>query len=71
MDQSSIERKLTVILAADVAGYSRLMGEAEAATILKPFPKFSLATYGGALTYSDPAQTEHALDALRTAGLPE
>ncbi|MCH7888286.1 MAG: adenylate/guanylate cyclase domain-containing protein [Proteobacteria bacterium] len=45
--------------------------KAEAATLLKLFPKFSLARYGGALTYSDPAQTERALDALRTAGLPE
>ncbi|MBI3798634.1 MAG: adenylate/guanylate cyclase domain-containing protein, partial [Deltaproteobacteria bacterium] len=32
-EQSSMERKLTAILSADVKGYSRLMGEDEEATI--------------------------------------
>ena len=33
MERSGIERKLTVILSADVAGYSRLMGEDEEMTL--------------------------------------
>ena len=32
-DQSSMNRRLAAILAADIAGYSRLMGEDEAATV--------------------------------------
>ncbi len=32
-DDSSMKRRLAAILAADIAGYSRLMGEAEAATV--------------------------------------
>ena len=33
MDLENIERKLTTILCADVAGYSRLMGKDEEATL--------------------------------------
>ena len=33
MEQKGFRRKLTAILSADVAGYSRLMGEDEAATV--------------------------------------
>src|SRR5262245_46792061 len=33
MDQRSIERKLAAILSADVEGYTRLMGDDEAATV--------------------------------------
>ena len=33
MEQKGFHRKLTTILSADVAGYSRLMGEDEAATV--------------------------------------
>ena len=33
MAQTKFNRKLTTILSADVAGYSRLMGEDEAATV--------------------------------------
>ncbi len=33
MAASDVQRKLTAILCADVAGYSRLMGEDEAATL--------------------------------------
>jgi class 3 adenylate cyclase len=32
-DNSSMKRRLAAILAADIAGYSRLMGEDEAATV--------------------------------------
>ena len=32
-DDIPIKRRLTAILAADIAGYSRLMGEDEAATV--------------------------------------
>jgi len=32
-DHSSMKRRLAAILAADIAGYSRLMGEDEAATV--------------------------------------
>ena len=41
MSPQEFERKLTAILNADVAGYSRLMGEDEAATIK------TLETYKG------------------------
>ena len=33
MSQGSFKRKLTTILSADVAGYSRLMGNVESTTI--------------------------------------
>jgi adenylate cyclase len=33
MTDESFKRKLTAILSADVAGYSRLMGDDEAATV--------------------------------------
>jgi adenylate cyclase len=33
MAQEKFKRKLTTIISADVAGYSRLMGEDEAATV--------------------------------------
>jgi adenylate cyclase len=33
MEPKAFHRKLTAILSADVAGYSRLMGEDEAATV--------------------------------------
>ena len=33
MAEERVERKLAAILAADVVGYSRLMGENEAATL--------------------------------------
>jgi adenylate cyclase len=33
MTQEGFKRKLTAILSADVAGYSRLMGENETATV--------------------------------------
>jgi hypothetical protein len=33
MPPQDLERKLTAILSADVAGYSRLMGEDDAATV--------------------------------------
>ena len=33
MEPRGVERKLTTILSADVAGYSRLMGEDEEATL--------------------------------------
>ncbi len=36
MEPQSGERKLTTILAADVVGYSRLMGEDEAGTPSRP-----------------------------------
>ncbi len=53
MSEEGVERKLTTILAADVVGYSRLMGEDEAGTLdaLKTHRKELLdpkaAQYGG------------------------
>src|SRR5436305_5623958 len=35
MQRERVERRLTAILAADVAGYSRLMGEDEAGTLAR------------------------------------
>ena len=39
-----MERKLTAILSADVKGYSRLMGEAEEATLRMLAASFSMMT---------------------------
>jgi len=37
-----MERRLTIILAADVVGYSRLMSEDEAGTLVQaPWPEFA------------------------------
>ncbi len=36
MEETGVKRKLAVILAADVAGYSRLMGADEEATLKTP-----------------------------------
>jgi adenylate cyclase len=36
MKAERVERRLAAILAADVAGYSRLMGEDEAGTLARP-----------------------------------
>ncbi len=33
MDENAVERRLAAILAADVVGYSRLMGQDEAGTL--------------------------------------
>ena len=33
MDETHVERRLAAILVADIAGYSRLMAEDEAATV--------------------------------------
>ncbi len=35
MSEEGVERRLTAILAADVVGYSRLMGEDEAGTLVR------------------------------------
>ncbi len=35
MSEKGVERKLTAILAADVVGFSRLMGEDEAGTLVR------------------------------------
>jgi adenylate cyclase len=45
MNTQSVKRKLTAIFSADVKGYSRLMGEDEAATIrtLKNYREMCLA----------------------------
>ena len=36
MDETHVERRLAAILVADIAGYSRLMAEDEAATVDVP-----------------------------------
>jgi hypothetical protein len=70
MEQSShIKRKLAAILAADVCGFSRLMGvDEEVAEILRLAPNWSLE-FIRQLPYKDPAEVERYVAALRKAGL--
>ena len=42
MEQKGFRRKLTAILSADVAGYSRLMQDDEAATVKLIFDSFKI-----------------------------
>ncbi len=60
MSSEQVERRLTVILAADVAGYSRLMGADEEGTLahLKSFRK----------TLVDPSIVEHRGRIVKTTG---
>jgi TolB-like protein/DNA-binding winged helix-turn-helix (wHTH) protein/Flp pilus assembly protein TadD len=60
MSDSRIERRLSAILAADVVGYSRLMGEDEAGTLAR------LRTYRRELI--DPKVTEHKGRIFKTIG---
>jgi class 3 adenylate cyclase len=55
-----VERRLTAVLAADVAGYSRLMGRDEEGTLAK------LKSFRKALV--DPAIAEHRGDSVKTTG---
>jgi adenylate cyclase len=55
-----VERRLTAVLAADVAGYSRLMGHDEEGTLAK------LKSFRKALV--DPAIAEHRGHIVKTAG---
>jgi adenylate cyclase len=48
MALDQFKRKLTTILSADVAGYSRLMGDDEAATVK------TLEQYKGIMSRADP-----------------
>jgi hypothetical protein len=71
-----VERKLAAILAADVAGYSRLMEQDEArraaAQLLELDPKFSQARLPqGGYACSDPAILARQQADLGKAGLPE
>jgi adenylate cyclase len=60
MAQARVERRLTAILAADVAGYSRLMGVDEEGTLT------ALKGYRGDI--SDPKIAEHRGRIVNTAG---
>jgi hypothetical protein len=44
---------------------------AEAAEVLRLNPCFMIEQYKQILVYKDPKDTEHRLDGLRKAGLPE
>src|SRR5437762_11952606 len=60
MQRERVERRLTAILAADVAGYSRLMGEDEAGTLAR------LRTHRRELI--DPKVAEHQGRIVKTTG---
>src|SRR5437016_12044706 len=60
MEQQHAERKLAAILAADVAGYSRLMGADEEGTLVQ------LKAHRGALV--DPKIKEHRGHIVKTTG---
>src|SRR5947208_6317408 len=60
MQHERVERRLTAILAADVAGYSRLMGEDEAGTLAR------LRTHRRELI--DPKVAEHKGRIVKTTG---
>ena len=82
-----MERRLAAILAADVVGYSRLMGEDETGTLahlgrigearaalnqaLAIKPDLSSDFFRSVLSWKDSAHLEHYTDGLRKAGLPE
>jgi len=57
------------------AGYARLgqleEAGAEAADVLRINPAFTIESYKRIVVYKDPKDTEHRLDGLRKAGLPE
>ena len=65
-----MERRLSAILAADVVGYSRLMGADEAGT-LELKPDFTVSFIAQTLPFKNPAHLEHFLEGLRKVGLPE
>jgi len=60
LSSEHVERRLAAILAADVAGYSRLMGADEEGTLVhhKPFKK----------TLVDPKIVEHRGHIVKTTG---
>ena len=65
MTEARTERKLAAILAATVAGYSRLMMSADQVN-----PDFSLAQHVRVLPYENPRDLERITDGLAKAGLP-
>ena len=81
VEPRNVTRKLTAVLAADIVGYSRLMGADEAGTlaqltvlrkeVIKRKPKFSAKRFAKRRPFKDPAMTMRLVDALRKAGLPE
>jgi len=64
MTEAETERKLAAILAADVAGYSRLMSADQVN------PDFSLAQRVRVPPYENPRDLERITDGLAKAGLP-
>ncbi len=79
MTEAKVTRRLAAILAADMVGYSRLMGADEAGTITRQKalhsevigPDYSIAHIRRVLPYRDPAWFEHFTGGLEKAGLPE
>ena len=82
MAEQRVTRKLTTILAADsqladtalAFTYMEVDREDDAraaiAEVLRRDPKFTRTQYKRVLNYTDPAQTQRVLAALRDAGLP-
>jgi hypothetical protein len=70
MEPKGFHRKLTAILSADVAGYSRLMQDDEAATVktLESYKK-AISIEEKMSTTRDEAFENSYFDALRRAGL--
>jgi hypothetical protein len=64
MQQKGFHRKLTAILSADVAGYSRLMQN-----VMRVTPKFSVAIEEKMFPLKDEAFRKRLFEAYRSAGL--
>ncbi|MER9029619.1 hypothetical protein [Mesorhizobium sp. M0674] len=82
MAEERNQRRLAAILAADVVGYSRLMGRDESGTLsafaeddMAAFPGRRLKDWDefwrGAAWYQHQKDHDHLMDGLREAGLPE
>ena len=73
MNTEDFRRKLTTLFSADVAGYSRLMGEDEgrkqALEVLRLNPEFSLEYFAKTMPYKNQADTELVIEVLGKAGL--
>jgi hypothetical protein len=69
LEAHSVERKLAAIFAADVEGYSRLMGRLS--RVLEIEPGLTIARFKASLTHFPPERLALNVEGLRKAGLPE
>jgi hypothetical protein len=69
LEAHSVERKLAAIFAADVEGYSRLMGRLS--RVLEIEPGLTIARFKASLTHFPPELLALHVEGLRKAVLPE